>query len=88
MVMTEIEAATALLRAGGFHVSAFNETDSRGAAYLLGWTPATLSNKRTAGAPLPPGHRFGRTWLYAIDAVLAFRDSRKSVVDEVSRFTT
>lgn len=86
--MSELEHAIELLRAGGYHVSAFRETDSRGAAFLLGWSVAYLSNRRSGGSPLPPGHRFGRTWLYAIDGVLEFRRARKTGADETSQFTT
>ncbi|HZF31350.1 MAG TPA: hypothetical protein VE907_19700 [Gammaproteobacteria bacterium] len=74
---TELEQTLERLRADGFYVSAFLETDSRGAAHLLGWTRAYLANRRAAGAPLPPGHRFGRSWLYRVADVIEWRRSRE-----------
>lgn len=86
--MSELEQAIELLRAGRFHVSAFGETDSRGAAFLLGWTVAYLANRRSAGAPLPSGFRFGTRWFYRVDAVLEFRRVRKTAEGETSSRVT
>ena len=71
--MNELEHAIARLRDADFHITPFDEVDTAGAAFLLGWTRAYLDNRRSAGAPLPRARRFGRRYWYRIDDVLAWR---------------
>jgi hypothetical protein len=76
--MSDLEQTIARLRTAGYFVNGFNETDSRGAAYLLGLEPTTLANRRAAGRPLPPARRFGRTYWFDVGAMLAWRRSRET----------
>jgi hypothetical protein len=49
--------------------------DERGAATILGISPATLRNQRSQGRG-PKYYRIGRRIVYGVHLVLAYRDAR------------